>query len=200
MAHDTKAVGSKTATAGAAGAGAAAETSGGAVLALAKFDEMSVKQSTEPPAGYRRLDTGAEGFWRGNTGDVLHAQIVGPAHEGLAGAQYLAGGVANPDFPVVMTVLLLAPAVGEFKANETDKAKTLKEYAAGELLYVNVWHRTRPLLSKKAGTKVWLKVTDEKDIGKGKRVKIVDCYDDTPTEDAAASRALPPVQTAPHLS
>jgi len=155
--------------------------------ALAKLDAKNVKMADAPPANYIRRDTNANSFFRGKKGDVLHGVIVGPAHVGLAGEQYLAGGVTNEAYPKVVTVELLADTVGMAKENETDDTKAAFGVRTGELIYVNVWVRTRALLTKKAGTGIWFKVIDEKKIAGGKTVKIVETSDD----EVEASDAAP---------
>jgi hypothetical protein len=129
--------------------------------------DLACVQSAAPPAHFRRADVGAEGFWRGAVGDSIYGVLLGPAHEGLAGAP------GTEQFPKVVAVLLLADTIGLYKPEGADekKARVFKE---GEMIYVNLWYRTREALTQPQNTGVWIKVTGEEKIPGGKTVKIVD--------------------------
>lgn len=155
-----------------------------------KTTNLAVTNTGAPPAGYRRMDTGAEGFWRGAVGDVLHGVLLGPAHDGLA------GNPNDPDYPRTAVVYLLEDTIGSYK-NEGSDEKSYRVYKAGETLYVNIWHRTREVLASSANfnKNFWMKVTGEKKISGGKTVKEIDVAVKDNPETAQAS-ALPPAASA----
>jgi hypothetical protein len=167
---------------------------------IVPFDPSKVKMSEAPPTNYKRADTGAEGFFRGEKGDVLHGVLIGPAHEGLAGDQYLAGGVPNPLYPKVVVMHLLSDTIGTMKENEDDKSKSAKEFKAGQLLYVNVYFRAREQLTMPSGTAIWMKVTESKKIDGGKTLKVLDISFDTPAAAGSSEPALGAGASAPALA
>lgn len=143
--------------------------------------DLAVVQSSAPPANFRRVDTGADGFWRGAQGDVLYGIVVGAAHDGLAG---------SPDsekYPNVVVVALLSDTIGLYKP-EGSEEKVPRVFKEGELIYVNVWHRTREALTSPPGTGVWIKVMEEKKIGGGKTVKVTDTYIEPAKQTAQAQQ------------